>query len=108
MKIGNGGHNYLAALAVTLVVVALAAGFLLGRGSGHDLAAARSSGEQQGRQVGAEAGSSVGFVIGLKREYPQSFENGFGSGYVSAYRRAFQKLGQYPPANRAIDVPPAS
>lgn len=106
MRLVTSARKHLAAVAVALLLLSLGGGFLLGRESGEDLAAARASGEEQGKRLGTRVGATVGYVVGLERGYPQYYDGAYADGYVAAYRRAFQRLGAFPPAPAAIRVPP--
>lgn len=105
MRFGTSAQKHLAAVAVALLLLSLGGGFLLGRESGENLAAARASGEEQGKRLGTRVGATVGYVAGLKRGYPQYYDGAWSDGYVTAYRQAFQRSGVFPPARVAIRVP---
>ena len=82
-------RRVVSALAV-LLVAALAAGggWLLGRNSGADLAAARTAGERAGWKRGTAIGQDVypaGLQTGRQITYPRSYRGTYRTAYVKAF-----------------------
>jgi hypothetical protein len=98
------GRLGLAALALVLLALAAAGGYLLGSASGEDLDAARAVGEREGWKQGTAAGGDVypaGLEIGRRITYGRSFR----SSYRVAYERAFVGTEVKGPDPEKIEVP---
>jgi len=98
------GRLGLAALALALVLLAGAGGYLLGATSGEDLEAARTAGERAGWSQGTAIGGDIypaGLELGRKITYGRTYR----SSYRTAYRQAFAGTGVDDPGPEQIEVP---
>lgn len=86
-------------------LVAGAAGYLVGRGSGGDLDLARERGELSGKRAGALAGAKRGYAAGFTRGRESVFRKAYATSYRRNYRRAYLEAGLTPPPAREIEVP---
>jgi hypothetical protein len=94
----------LAALALVLVALAAAGGYLLGAASGEDVEAARRAGESEGWQQGTAIGGNVypaGLEVGRRITYGRAFR----SAYRTAYLGAFAGSGVDEPPAEKVEVP---
>jgi len=78
-----------AALALVLIALAAGGGYLLGKGSGEDLEAARTAGEKAGWTRGTAIGGDV-YPAGLEQGRKITFGRTYRDAYRKAYRRAFE------------------
>jgi hypothetical protein len=90
---------------VAVVVIALAAGggWLLGEGSGADVEAARTAGENAGWTRGTAIGGDdypAGLATGRRITYPRTYRDS----YRVAYRRAFKGSGVGVPSEDDVQV----
>lgn len=98
------GRIGLAALALVLLALAAAGGYLLGKVSGEDLDAARVEGEREGWTRGTAIGGDVypaGLEIGRRITYGRTFR----SSYRDAYLGAFAGTGVDEPDAEKVEIP---
>jgi hypothetical protein len=98
------GRIGIAALALALLMLAAAGGYLLGTSSGEDLDAAREAGERSGWSQGTAIGGNIypaGLELGRKITYGRTFR----SAYRDAYQRAFVGTEVKEPKPNEIEVP---
>lgn len=90
---------------VLLLLLVGAAGYVIGKGSGDDVDAARLEGELRGKQAGAVAGATKGYAAGFKKGRDTAFDKAYRASYIRNYRRAYEKAGMEPPKPGQIEVP---
>jgi len=93
----------LAVLAVVLVALAGAAGYLAGDRSGADLQAARTAGEKAGWRRGTAIGGEA-YPAGLARGRKITYGRTFRDSYRVAYLRAYKGSGLDSPKVGEIEV----
>jgi hypothetical protein len=89
---------------VALVIVVLAAGaavggYLLGRGTGEDLDAARAVGARQGERIGTARGTARGYDRGFKEGRRAGYRQTYDTAYDRAYNAQLKKAGFDPVKN---------
>ena len=93
------------ALAVLAALAIGVGGYLIGKGTGEDLDAARVEGATAGKRAGAAKGSAKGFSVGFKNGRETAYKKKYGRAYKKSYAKAFEEAGLEPPKARDIDVP---
>jgi hypothetical protein len=84
-----------ALLVLVLAAIAAAGGWLLGRGSGADLDAARAAGEKAGWKQGTAIGGDVypaGLQTGRQITYPRNYRASYRTAYVNAFKGSDVKV----------------
>jgi hypothetical protein len=90
-------------LAVIVIALAAGGGWLLGEGSGVDVEAARTAGENAGWTRGTAIGGDdypAGLATGRRITYPRTYRDS----YRIAYRRAFKGSGVDVPTDDDVQV----
>ena len=93
------------ALVVSACLLVGVGGYLIGKGTGDDLDAARQEGELAGRQAGAIQGASEGYPAGFRKGRARGFRKAYVRAYRIYYIRAYEQAGQDPPPANKIEVP---
>ena len=94
------------AILIGLAVLALGVGFaafLIGKGSGPDLASSREDGQREGSRLGAKRGRATGYTVGYARGRKASYPRA----YKKAYRAAYAKALEETPSNSSEPTKPA-
>lgn len=101
----DGGKVLIVSGVIAIVLMVGAAGYLIGKGTGEDIDAARLEGEFAGRRAGAVEGATKGYAAGFKKGRDIAFEKAYSASYRRNYRRAYEEAGMDPPKAKSIQVP---
>lgn len=80
-------------------------GYLVGKGTGEDMDAARSEGQAAGKKAGTSKGTARGFKVGFKRGKEKGYERAFAPAFKNGYVKAFEDAGLAAPKKKEIEVP---
>ncbi len=96
------------ALVAGVLLAALAAaagGYVLGKGTGEDLDAAREAGRKQGEREGTTRGTERGYEAGFKEGRRAGYKETYKRAYERAYKKELREAGVTPPEK--VKVPDA-
>jgi hypothetical protein len=86
-----------------LITAGAAAGFLIGRGSGPDLAAARDTGAERGLDRGKATGGDA-YAEGQAKGWRLTYGGPYRQAYREAYAKTFKRADMKPPEQAKIVV----